>query len=37
MERNERVFIMGIGVDDPKGIFGATLEAYKWRKASDPL
>ena len=29
MERNERVFIMGIGVDDPKGIFGTTLEAYK--------
>lgn len=29
MERDDRVFIMGIGVDDPKGIFGTTLEAYK--------
>lgn len=29
MEKDERVFIMGIGVDDPKGIFGTTLEAYK--------
>lgn len=29
MERDKRVFIMGIGVDDPKGIFGTTLEAHK--------
>jgi pyruvate dehydrogenase E1 component beta subunit len=29
MERDDRVFIMGIGVDDPKGIFGTTLTAYK--------
>lgn len=29
MERDEGVFIMGLGVDDPKGIFGTTLEAYK--------
>lgn len=29
MERDDRVFVMGIGVDDPKGIFGTTLGAYK--------
>jgi pyruvate dehydrogenase E1 component beta subunit len=29
MEKDERVFIMGIGVDDPKGIFGTTLDAYR--------
>ena len=29
MERDDRVFLMGIGVDDPKGIFGTTLEAHK--------
>jgi pyruvate dehydrogenase E1 component beta subunit len=29
MESDDRVFIMGIGVDDPKGIFGTTLEAYR--------
>lgn len=29
MERDKRVFIMGIGVDDPKGIFGTTLEAHR--------
>lgn len=29
MERDDHVFIMGIGVDDPKGIFGTTLEAHK--------
>ncbi len=29
MERDERVFLMGIGVDDPKGIFGTTLEAHR--------
>jgi len=29
MEKDESVFIMGVGVDDPKGIFGSTLEAFK--------
>lgn len=29
MERDSSVFIMGIGVDDHKGIFGSTLESYK--------
>lgn len=29
MERDEDVFVMGVGVDDPKGIFGTTLEAYR--------
>lgn len=29
MEKDESVFIMGVGVDDPKGIFGTTLEAHK--------
>lgn len=28
METDESVFVMGVGVDDPKGIFGTTLEAY---------
>lgn len=27
--RDRRVFIIGEGVDDPKGIFGTTLEAHK--------
>lgn len=25
MEKDERIFLMGLGVDDPKGIFGSTL------------
>lgn len=29
MERDHSVFLMGVGVDDPKGIFGTTLGAYK--------
>ena len=29
MECDEKVFIMGEGVDDPKGVFGTTAEAYK--------
>ena len=29
MEADERVFVMGIGVDDPKGIFGTTLAATR--------
>jgi pyruvate dehydrogenase E1 component beta subunit len=29
MEADDRVFVMGIGVDDPKGIFGTTLGAYR--------
>src|SRR2546425_12573497 len=31
MERDERVFCLGVGVDDPKGIFGTTVSAaHKW-------
>jgi pyruvate dehydrogenase E1 component beta subunit len=29
MERDPSVFVMGVGVDDPKGIFGTTLGAFK--------
>lgn len=29
MDRDPGVFVMGVGVDDPKGIFGTTLGAYK--------
>jgi len=29
MAKDERVFIMGIGVDDQKGIFGTTLDLHK--------
>lgn len=29
MERDPGVFVMGVGVDDPKGIFGTTLGAFK--------
>lgn len=29
MEADESVFVMGVGVDDPKGIFGTTLEAHR--------
>lgn len=29
MERDKRIFLFGIGVDDPKGIFGTTLEAAR--------
>lgn len=29
MEADERVFVMGIGVDDPRGIFGTTLAAAR--------
>ncbi len=29
MEADESVFVMGVGVDDPKGIFGTTLEVYR--------
>lgn len=29
MEENTRVFVMGEGVDDPKGAFGTTLTAFK--------
>ena len=29
MEADPRVFLYGVGVDDPKGIFGTTLPAYK--------
>ena len=29
MEADESVFVMGVGVDDPKGIFGTTLEASR--------
>lgn len=29
MEANPSVFVMGVGVDDPKGIFGTTLGAYR--------
>ena len=30
MEENARVFVMGEGVDDPKGAFGTTLAAFKY-------
>lgn len=29
MRENEKIFIMGLGVDDPKGVFNTTLEAAK--------
>lgn len=29
MARNESVFVYGLGVDDPKGIFGTTLDLHK--------
>ena len=29
MEKDPSVFIMGVGVDDPNGIFGSTREAFK--------
>jgi len=29
MEADPTVFVMGVGVDDPKGIFGTTLGAFK--------
>lgn len=29
MDTDSSVFVMGVGVDDPKGIFGTTLTAYK--------
>ncbi len=29
MQRDERIFVMGEGVDDPKGIFGTTRTAYE--------
>lgn len=29
LERDPNAFIMGVGVDDPKGIFGTTFEAHK--------
>jgi len=29
MEKDERVFVFGEGVDDPKGIFGTTLNLHK--------
>ncbi|MFC1990736.1 alpha-ketoacid dehydrogenase subunit beta [Chloroflexota bacterium] len=29
MEADSSVFVMGVGVDDPKGIFGTTLEATR--------
>ncbi len=29
MECDERVFVMGIGVDDPTGVFGSTRPAFK--------
>jgi acetoin:2,6-dichlorophenolindophenol oxidoreductase subunit beta len=29
MAENPKVFLMGEGIDDPKGTFGTTLEAYK--------
>ena len=29
METDPRVFVMGMGVDDPKGIFGTTLTAFQ--------
>jgi len=29
MEADESVFVMGVGVDDPKGIFETTLEAHR--------
>jgi len=29
LEMDERVFIMGLGVDDPKGVFGSTLNLHR--------
>ena len=29
MERDPSVFLMGVGVDDPNGIFGTTIEPYQ--------
>jgi pyruvate dehydrogenase E1 component beta subunit len=29
MAKDERIFVMGVGVDDPKGIFGTTRGAFK--------
>ena len=29
LERDERVFVMGQGVDDPSGMFGTTLDLHK--------
>lgn len=29
MSRDDNIFVMGVGVDDPKGIFGTTLGAYQ--------
>lgn len=29
MERDDSVFCLGVGVDDPKGIFGTTLSAFR--------
>ena len=29
MERDETVFCLGVGVDDPKGIFGTTVSAFR--------
>ena len=29
MEQDPTVFVLGVGVDDPKGIFNTTLEAFK--------
>ena len=29
MEQDDRVFLMGLGVDDPKGIFGSTLGLWQ--------
>ena len=29
MAKDERVFVMGVGVDDPKGIFGTTRGAFE--------
>ena len=29
MERDESVFCLGVGVDDPKGIFGTTVSAHR--------
>ena len=29
LESDERVFIMGLGVDDPKGVFGSTLGLHR--------
>ena len=35
METDDSVFAMGVGVDDPKGIFGTMLEARR-RFGSQP-